>query len=178
MQHLQGGNGARKRRCRRSWETRQGFRLRLPQSVEPLRNQSQSESSHRHRTLEAPARPKSPNKDRLNHKHSRTLLLNYRKAPRPGGGGQKKGGAQRSERSRGRHEEDLKAEVRGNKDHVVFHESGEELRPLQDISYDCSNHHQLYHQCREGDTGESRRSTKGGRDVRRGRRWGGMNSYR
>uniref|UniRef100_A0A0D3GF94 Uncharacterized protein n=1 Tax=Oryza barthii TaxID=65489 RepID=A0A0D3GF94_9ORYZ len=189
MQHLQEGNSARKPRCCRSWKTRQGFRLRLPQreGKHPAQNsalrQVHTDTGH----LKHRRDPRALTTDRLNHEHGRTLLLNYRKAPRLGGGGQKKGRAQRSERSRGCHEEDVRAEVRGNKDHVVFHDSCEELRLLQDISYDCSNHHQLYHQCREGDTGVSRRATKerwreegrkGCGEGEEGNGGAGFNSYR
>uniref|UniRef100_A0A0E0PWB5 Uncharacterized protein n=1 Tax=Oryza rufipogon TaxID=4529 RepID=A0A0E0PWB5_ORYRU len=112
----------------------------------------------RHRTLEAPARPKSPNNRQT---EPRARLNTSPQLPKGSTAGWRRPKEGRSPKeSRGRHEEDVRAEVRGNKDHVVFHDSGEELRLLQDISYDCSNHHQLYHQCREGDTGVSRRATK------------------
>uniref|UniRef100_A0A0E0G6Y3 Uncharacterized protein n=1 Tax=Oryza nivara TaxID=4536 RepID=A0A0E0G6Y3_ORYNI len=55
---------------------------------------------------------------------------------------------------------ELTAEVRGNKDHCVFHDSGKELRLSRDNPYDCSNHHQLHRQRRERYTRASRSATK------------------
>uniref|UniRef100_A0A0E0NF82 Uncharacterized protein n=1 Tax=Oryza rufipogon TaxID=4529 RepID=A0A0E0NF82_ORYRU len=95
--------------------------------------------------------PKALTTDTLDPKHGQTLLLNNRKAPRPG---------LETAKRREKHQGELRAEVRGNKDHCVFHDSGKELRLSRDNPYDCSNHHQLHRQRRERYTRASRRATK------------------
>uniref|UniRef100_A0A0E0J106 Uncharacterized protein n=1 Tax=Oryza nivara TaxID=4536 RepID=A0A0E0J106_ORYNI len=75
-QHLQGENGARRCRCRRSCDQTRLSPKTPSKCVEPLRSQS---------------------RNRPNHQHRQTQHLSHRKAPQPGleADSQKKGGAPR-----------------------------------------------------------------------------------